>query len=273
MPKSLLPPLSIIIPFYNEEENVGPLLEETLRTNPGAEIIAVDDGSTDSTRERIRQFREVRLLALPKNLGQSAALFAGLQQASHELCVLMDGDGQNDPANIRDLLREIERFDLVCGYRRQRQDSWQVKRASRIANRVRRFFTHDTIRDAGCTLKVLRKSHVRLLIPFTEMQCYMVAMLQRAGLKVGEIPVNHRPRRFGRSKYTILRRAWRGIWDLIGIQWLLRRQIRWPSEMPAATLPWVPPATAEPIRSVPLPVNHHSIKDQRSEESRARISA
>jgi len=225
-------PISIIIPFYNEEENVEAVLKETRLSNPDAEIIAVNDGSADSTEVKIRCFPDVRLISFPRNLGQSAALYAGLLNASHELCVLMDGDGQNDPADIPNLLKEINNFDVVCGVRRARQDSWQVKFASKIANRTRKFFTGDTVRDAGCTLKVIRKEQIRFLIPFNEMQCYMVAMLQHAGLTVGQILVNHRPRRFGSSNYTILRRAWRGVWDLIGVQWLLRRQIVWPTKFP-----------------------------------------
>jgi dolichol-phosphate mannosyltransferase len=222
-------PISIIIPFFNEEENVEMVLREARGTNPRAEIIAVDDGSTDCTAAKIRAFPDVRLISMPRNLSQSAALYAGLISASHEICALMDGDGQNDPADIPMLLLHAAEFDVVCGYRKNRQDSRQIKAASRIANRVRKLFTGDSIRDAGCTLKILRKEHVHFLIPFNEMQCYMVAMLEHAGLRVGEFPVNHRARRFGRSKYTILRRAWRGIWDLIGISWLLRRQIKWPS--------------------------------------------
>ena len=225
-------PISIIIPFYNEEENVEAVLKETRQSNPEAEIIAVNDGSADSTEAKIRAFTDVRLITFPKNLGQSAALYAGLLNASHDLCVLMDGDGQNDPADIPNLLKEIDKFDVVCGIRRARKDSWQVKFDSKIANRTRKFFTGDTVRDAGCTLKVIRKEQIRFLIPFNEMQCYMVAMLQHAGLTVGQILVNHRPRRFGSSNYTILRRAWRGVWDLIGVQWLLRRQIVWPPNFP-----------------------------------------
>ena len=226
------PAISIIIPFFNEEENVEAVLKETRATNPLAEIIAVNDGSADSTEAKIRAFSDIRLISMPKNLGQSAALYAGLLNASHQLCVLMDGDGQNDPADIPNLLREIDKFDVVCGIRRARKDSWQVKCASRIANRTRKFFTRDTVRDAGCTLKVIRKEHIRFLIPFNEMQCYMVAMLEHAGLSVGQILVNHRARQFGRSNYTILRRAWRGIWDLLGMKWLLRRQIVWPPKFP-----------------------------------------
>ena len=226
------PAISIVIPFFNEEENVEAVLKETRAANPQAEIIAVNDGSRDATESLIRKFSDVRLISFPKNLGQSAALYAGLHNATHDLCVLMDGDGQNDPADIPNLLKEIGNYDVVCGIRRARQDSWQVKAASKVANRTRKFFTGDTVRDAGCTLKVIRKEHVRFLIPFNEMQCYMVAMLEHAGLKVGQILVNHRARRFGRSNYTILRRAWRGVWDLLGMRWLLRRQIVWPPRFP-----------------------------------------
>lgn len=226
------PLISIVIPFYNEEENVESVLYETRLSNPDAEIIAVNDGSRDETEAFIKRFSDVRLISFPKNLGQSAALYAGLMNASHDLCVLMDGDGQNDPADIEMLVSEAKNYDIVCGYRRRRKDSWQVKIASKIANTTRRFFTGDTVRDAGCTLKVIRKEHLRLLIPFNEMQCYMIAMLEHAGLSLGQFPVNHRPRRFGNSNYTILRRAWRGIWDLLGVSWLLRRQICWPPHYP-----------------------------------------
>lgn len=223
------PAISIIIPFYNEKENVVAVLEETRRTNPDAEIIAVNDGSRDETESLIKKFDDVRLVSFPKNLGQSAALYAGLLAASHPLCVLMDGDSQNDPADIPMLVRESENYDIVCGYRKNRKDSWQVRAASKVANKVRKFFTGDTVRDAGCTLKVIRKEHLRFLMPFNQMQCYMIAMLEHTGLKLGQFPVNHRPRRFGQSNYTILKRASHGVLDLIGVFWLLRRQINWPA--------------------------------------------
>jgi len=221
--------ISIIIPFYNEKENVVAVLEETRRTNPNAEIIAVNDGSRDETESLIQKFSDVRLISFPKNLGQSAALYAGLLASSHQLCVLMDGDGQNDPADIPMLVRESENYDIVCGYRKNRKDSWQVKAASKVANKVRKIFTGDTVRDAGCTLKVIRKEYLRFLMPFNQMQCYMIAMLEHAGLSLGQFPVNHRPRRFGQSNYTILKRASHGVLDLIGVFWLLRRQINWPT--------------------------------------------
>lgn len=223
------PKISIVIPFYNEKENIVAVLEETRLTNPDAEIIAVNDGSHDTTESLIKKFSDVRLISFPKNLGQSAALYAGLLAASHQLCVLMDGDGQNDPADIPMLVRESKNYDIVCGYRKNRKDSWQVKAASKVANKVRKFFTGDTVRDAGCTLKVIRKEYLRFLMPFNQMQCYMIAMLEHAGLSLGQFPVNHRSRRFGQSNYTILKRASHGVLDLIGVFWLLRRQINWPA--------------------------------------------
>ena len=220
---------SIIIPFYNEEGNVTAVLQETRASNPEAEIVAVNDGSTDATERLIREIPSVRLISFPRNLGQSAALYAGLLQASHDVCVLMDGDGQNDPADIPRLLTHLDKHDVVCGYRRRRHESWQVRVASRIANRVRQLVTADGIRDAGCTLKVIRREHLGYLIAFGEMQCYLLAMLRRARLSIHQVPVNHRPRRAGRSNYTIARRAWGGVWDLMGIYWLLHRRIDWPS--------------------------------------------
>ncbi len=224
--------LSIVIPFYNEEESAAAVLREARLTNPDAEIIAVNDGSKDGTAAILAAFPDVRTITFPRNLGQSAALYAGLMHAESDFLVPMDGDGQNDPADIPRLLAETPRYDVVCGYRRERKDSWSIRAASRVANRTRQFFTHDGIRDAGCTLKVMRREHLRFIIPFGEMQCFMMAMLRHAGLNIGEIPVNHRPREFGRSKYTIPRRAWRGSWDLMGVMWLLRRHILWTQNLP-----------------------------------------
>src|SRR5215472_3668773 len=150
--------VSIIIPFYNEEGNVDSVLEETRRTNPDAEIIAVDDGSSDRTKAMIRRHPDVRLVSLERNLGQSAALYTGLKAAQGEICVMMDGDGQSDPADIPNLVSQLDHADLVCGYRRVRQDNWSRRGASRIANFIRRMVLHDGVRDTGCTLKAMKKA-------------------------------------------------------------------------------------------------------------------
>jgi dolichol-phosphate mannosyltransferase len=225
------PSVSIIIPFYNEEANVGGVLRETRAANPSAEIVAVNDGSSDQTESLIRKFSDVRLISFPRNLGQSAALYAGLVASRGELCVLMDGDGQSHPGDIPGLLALAADWDVVCGYRVDRKDPWRVRAASRVANTIRQLFTRDGIRDAGCTLKVIRRAHLRYLIPFNQMQCYMAAMLRRAQLRICEAPIRHRARQFGRSNYTIGGRALHGIRDLFGIHWLLARQIEWPPEV------------------------------------------
>ena len=222
--------ISIVIPFFNEEENVEAVLREVRATNPDAEIIAVDDGSRDRTAARIRSCPGVRLISFPRNLGQSAALYAGLTHAQNAICVMMDGDGQNDPSDIAQLVAGLDHADVVCGYRERRQDTWARRAASRIANRIRRAILDDGVRDTGCTLKAIKSSAVRHLIPFNGLHRFIPALLGHAGLRVVEIPVKHRPRQFGVSKYTMARRAWRGLYDLIGVRWLLARQIAWPEK-------------------------------------------
>lgn len=222
--------VSIIIPFYNEEGNVDSVLEETRRTNPDAEIIAVNDGSNDRTEEKIRKHPDVRLISQGRNLGQSAALYTGLQAASGEICVMMDGDGQSDPADIPNLVSQLDHADLVCGYRRVRQDNWSRRGASRVANFIRRMVLHDGVRDTGCTLKAMKRMDTRLLVPFNGLHRFLPVFFNHAGLRIVEVPVNHRPRQQGTTKYTNLGRARRGVYDLIGVRWLLARKISWPKE-------------------------------------------
>lgn len=234
--------LSVVIPFYNEEENVAELLREIRLACPGAEIVAVDDGSTDATQARILTEPNVRLVALGRNLGQSAALYAGLHRASGEICVMLDGDGQNDPADIPAMVGALEQADVACGYRKSRQDTWNRRAASRIANGIRRWFLQDGIRDTGCSLKAMRRDHVGYLVPFNGMHRYIPALLKNAGLSIVEVPVHHRPRLRGVSKYTIGGRAWRGIRDLIGVSWLLQRHIAFPADIKITGEPAAAPA-------------------------------
>lgn len=222
--------ISIIIPFYNEAENVEPVLEETRRTNPDAEIIAVNDGSHDQTEVIIRKRPDVQLISLGRHLGQSAALYKGLTSAEGEICVTMDGDGQSDPADIPNLVSALNHADLVCGYRRNRQDDWSRRSSARIANAIRRMVLHDKVRDTGCTLKAMRKADTRHLLPFNGMHRYFPVFFSNAGLRIVEVPVNHRPRRYGTSKYSNLERAIRGVYDLIGVRWLMARRISWPKD-------------------------------------------
>jgi len=220
---------SIIIPFYNEETIVGSILEETRRTNPDAEIIAVNDGSGDCTVAMIQEHPDVRLVSLARHCGQSAALYAGLTLAEGEICVMMDGDGQSDPGDISKLVCLLNHADLVCGFRQHRQDTWFRRGASRLANGIRRLVLHDGVRDTGCGLKAMRRADLCHVIPFDGLHRYLPVMFNNAGLRIVEADVHHRPRRHGKSKYTVGRRAVLGLYDLIGVCWLMRRRVSWPN--------------------------------------------
>jgi glycosyltransferase involved in cell wall biosynthesis len=222
------PAVSVVVPLFNEEENVPILQAELMAALSGLdyEIIFVDDGSIDRTVERIAFKPEIRLVQFERNAGQSAAMYAGLQSARGATAVLIDGDLQNDPADIPRLLAEIERgADLVCGYRAQRKDTFVKRVTSRIANFVRSRFTKDGVRDTGCTLKAMRRECISALLPFKGMHRFIPALVKGAGYRLVEIPVNHRPRKFGESKYGLGNRALRATTDMFGVRWLLSRRL------------------------------------------------
>src|SRR5438132_8800478 len=224
------PAVSVVVPLFNEEENL-PILQAQLRavlSGLDYEIIFVDDGSIDRTAERIEAALNVRVIRFEKNAGQSAAIYAGLKAARGATAVLIDGDLQNDPADIPRLLDEIARgADLVCGYRAQRRDTLVKRLTSWIANTVRSRFTKDGVRDTGCTLKAMRRECVSTLVPFKGMHRFIPALVKGAGYRLVEIPVNHRPRRFGQSKYGLGNRAFRATIDMFGVRWLLSRRLNY----------------------------------------------
>jgi dolichol-phosphate mannosyltransferase len=224
------PAVSVIVPLFNEEENV-PLLQGELNAalrGLDYEIIFVDDGSTDQTVKRIAFEPRVRLVQFERNAGQSAAMHAGLQIARGAIAVLIDGDLQNDPADIPKLLAGIEQgADLVCGYRTQRKDTVVKRITSRVANFVRSRFTKDGVRDTGCTLKAMRRECIGALLPFKGMHRFIPALVKGAGYRLVEIPVNHRPRKFGHSKYGLGNRALRATTDMFGVRWLLSRRLNY----------------------------------------------
>jgi len=222
------PAVSVVVPLYNEEENVPILQRELTSALAGLdyEIIFVDDGSIDGTLANVAADARIRVLQFEKNAGQSAAMYAGLHAARGAVAVLLDGDLQNDPADIPRLLGEIERgADLVCGYRAQRKDTLVKRLTSRIANFVRSRFTRDGVRDTGCTLKAMKRECIRTLVPFKGMHRFIPALVKGAGYHLVEIPVNHRPRKFGESKYGLGNRAVRATVDMFGVRWLLGRQL------------------------------------------------
>jgi len=220
----------VIVPLFNEEENMSILQSELRAALAGVdhEIIFVDDGSIDRTAERVEKAPNVRVIRFAKNGGQSAAIYAGLQAANGAVAVLIDGDLQNDPVDIPRLLAEISRgADLVCGYRARRKDTLVKRLTSRIANAVRSRYTKDGVRDTGCTLKAMRRECVSALVPFKGMHRFIPALIKAAGYRLVEIPVAHRPRRFGQSKYGLGNRALRATIDMFGVRWLLSRRLNY----------------------------------------------
>jgi dolichol-phosphate mannosyltransferase len=221
--------ISVVIPLYNEQENIEPLQNEVAAALVGLdyELILVDDGSSDETLKRIDRRPEVRVIEFAKNTGQSAAMFAGIHAAKGEVIVLLDGDRQNDPADIPRLLAEIEKgADLVCGYRANRKDTTFKRLQSRIANFVRSRFTGDGVRDTGCTLKAMRCDCREALVLFYGMHRFIPALVKGMGYKLAEVPTQHRPRVAGVSKYGFGNRAWKATCDMFAVKWLLSRQVR-----------------------------------------------
>lgn len=226
--------VSVIVPFYNEAENVLPLLEELAALSgalPELEVIMVDDGSQDGTWAQVeaavaRWPELARGLRHARNRGQSAAMLTGLAQATGELLVTLDGDLQNNPADIPALVSLIgPHCDVVCGYRANRRDSWSRRLASRLANAVRNRFTRDGVRDTGCSLKAFRAACRADLPPLDGVHRFMPAYFALNGRRIREIAVDHRPRRRGLSKYTNWKRLPKTVFDLVGFIWYRKRYL------------------------------------------------
>lgn len=223
-----IPDFSVVIPLYNEEDNVAILQREIGEALAGRnyELILVDDGSSDATVARIDRRPEVRVLEFEKNAGQSAAMIAGISAVRGSVIVLLDGDLQNDPKDIPRLLEEISRgADLVCGYRAKRRDTVVKKITSRVANFVRSRFVGDGVRDTGCTLKAMRRECALALVPFKGVHRFIPALVKNAGYRIVEIPVNHRARQYGVSKYGLGNRAIKATTDMLGVRWLQSRHV------------------------------------------------
>lgn len=211
---------SIIIPIHNERGNIGMFVGETRRLYPDAEIIVVDDGSTDDSLVELSIYKDIVIVSLEKQRGQSMATYQGLLRASGDVCVVVDGDGQSDPADISSLLEGLESADVVFGKRKKVAESFSRRLASQFAYLVRYLVFGDTIQDP-CGPKAFKKEHIQYLIPFDGMHRFMSVLFHHQGVKMTEIPVVHKQRRFGESKYTILGRAVRGVYDVINIRLLL----------------------------------------------------
>ena len=225
--------ISVVLPVYNEEESLPAVLKEVRdilqEIDRPFEIICVNDGSNDKSQEVLEAaaqnaIPELRILCFEQNQGQSAAFAAGFQQARFPWIVTMDADGQNDPSDIPKLLEAIGDADICCGFRAVRNDSWSKRIGSRIGNAIRNFFLNSDVRDTGCSLKLFRSHILKGLPVWDGMHRFLPDLCQinhQASLE--QIPVSHRPREKGVSKYSNLGRLVKTLPDLIGVRWLRKR--------------------------------------------------
>ena len=227
------PALSIIIPIYNEEDNIHPqwaaLREALAAIDESCEFLFVDDGSTDTSSVKLFEIAatdpRIRILQLSPNTGQSAAFEAGFQASKGKWVVTMDGDLQNDPQDILTLLSHRGESDAICGIRERRHDNWIRRVSSRVGNGVRNLITKEEITDTGCSLKILRGDIVRKIRFQQGLHRFIPTLMKMEGAQgVLEVPVRHQPRHAGRSKYGIRNRIWTGLRDCYGVRWMKSRR-------------------------------------------------
>lgn len=230
----LQPEITVVIPVYNEEENIDPLWQELSAQMESIgkpwEVLYIDDASTDSSPAMLDKLAaedsRVRVIHHKLNSGESAAQATGFRFAKGDVLITMDADLQNDPVDIPALLAALhDEISCVCGVRRIRQDDWVKRFSSRTANRFRNAITGDQISDAGCTYRAIRRSAVQEVPVFNGMHRFLPTMLRAQGYQVVELLVNHRPRVKGVSKYGVGNRLWRGIRDCFAMRWYQRRAI------------------------------------------------
>lgn len=234
------PSFSVVIPCYNELDNIATLIDEVVAAFAGRsdfEVVVVDDFSSDGTRARLvaekqRHAGVLRVVGHSVNRGQSAAICSGIDAARGSWIVTLDGDGQNDPADIPRLLTRISAPHdaatnlIICGYRKQRRDNWIRRLSSRVANGIRARALGDATPDTGCGLKVFSRALFLQLPRFDHMHRFLPALVQRVGGTAVSVEVHHRPRLHGQSKYGVWNRLWVGIVDIFGVMWLRTRRFK-----------------------------------------------
>ena len=230
--------ISLVVPVYNEEENLPILIPEMTEVLQGLgksyEMIFVDDGSTDGSRallkRMIAQDPQIRLLGFKRNCGETAAGAAGLKEARGKIVITMDADLQNDPKDIPKMLDYLKDYDMVSGWRERREDSRIKRITSKIANGIRNGLSKESVRDSGCTFRTYKRECLQNLKLYKGMHRFMPTLVRMEGFRVIEIPINHRPRKFGVSKYNTWNRMWRAFVDLLAVRWMKNRHIRYEIE-------------------------------------------
>jgi glycosyltransferase involved in cell wall biosynthesis len=229
---------SVVIPLKNEADNIIPLIQELepVMHNLGCpwELICIDDGSTDATRQilnsLVTQKSYVRPLFFKKNYGQSSAFDAGFKAAKGQFIITLDGDGQNDPKDIPQLVKLIVDCDLVCGIRLKRKDSLTKRLTSKLANFVRNRLCHDGIQDTGCSLKIYRRECLHHIKMYHGMHRFLPALFTIEGFRIRQTPVNHRERLKGKSNYNFFNRSLNTLFDLWAVYWMKKRQLHYQIE-------------------------------------------
>jgi dolichol-phosphate mannosyltransferase len=225
--------LAIIVPVYDEEENIVPMAREVSEAMKNVmmdyELVFVDDASRDSTWQRIQELRKsnprVRGLRHLKNAGQSAALWTGILNTTTPLIATLDGDLQNDPADLPKLIAEVKNVDFVCGVRTKRKDTWVRRVSSKVARWARKSALGVDFADTGCAFRVFKRSTLDGLFGFNGLHRFLPVLVHGGGYSTKEIPINHRARVAGISKYGVFNRLGRGIYDLIAVGWYQRRRV------------------------------------------------
>lgn len=227
--------ISFVVPVYNEEENLAQLAVELKAVAPAlgapCEFLLVDDCSSDGSLALMQQLaaedERFKYIAFARNTGQSAAMGAGFQQASGNVIITLDADLQNDPADVPAMLKHYgDTYQMVCGWRYNRQDSLSKKLASKLGNWVRNWVTKDGIHDTGCSLKIMNAAMLKRVPIFKGAHRFLPTLMRLEGARIMEVKVNHRPRVHGVSKYTNLRRGLEGFCDLLAVRWLMSRHLR-----------------------------------------------
>lgn len=227
--------LSIVIPAYNEQDNIQTLLDRLADTfeplHQHFEVVMVDDGSTDRTQALLVEQKAtrswLRVVALDCNHGQTCAMAAGFKAARGNVIATLDGDLQNDPAEIPRLMAMLDECDAVTGWRVKRNDPWLRKLSTRIANAIRNWLSGESIHDSACSLKVYKRACLEGLTLFEGMHRFMPTLVKMRGYSVKEVPVSHHPRFSGQAKYGVWNRAFRAFIDLLAVRWMKKRYLNY----------------------------------------------